>query len=251
METLESIKFLTFCIKAKTAYTNSILIGSKHIIAKKIGVSDYICRTYLNFGIKHGLIKRLSKNKYQIAKYSKLIRDINMVDPTECRFIRLHKDGSFNDITSKNLFAFFGFHLKAQEWMIKRKNHYNRLFEKTVSTGKSESMRRGEVKAFCRLRKEFGAKRKIRVNNYLMSGLNHLSHKLGVSVGKAHTLFKEWQGMGLIKRNIIIKDFNESLFKDPYFSRPKNLVYINDGYKLILGSKITLLSGLEPCVSDK
>lgn len=178
---ITQIKFLAFSIICKRRFTNSTLIGSPAEISKKIGISEHLTRTYLNYGLKNSLISSKG-NVYVFKKYKDIIGHVDVIDGLKP--YRFKKEGTFRELVEEILFTIAQVNFKRQKYNIDRYKKYLELLNQT------EILIKKEAYLLKRLHKKYGAGK--RFINKVITGQKHLSKILGVSQRIANSLLIKW-----------------------------------------------------------
>jgi hypothetical protein len=211
---LQRINFLNFAILVKRQYANSVVLGSKHSISLKVGVSDYQCRTFINYGLKNGLIKEINGG-YKLTSYDNIIEHLNIGSIKKYSF---YKFGTFEQLKDVNLYVIARANFKQQEFNIKQKTKYLTI-KKRIETGKYIT------KAEYRF---YNKKCVQSVNKIIVTGQKHISKLLQVSQGMAYRLMLKWVELGFIQRKVSFsKNFDR--FDDNRLLRLSIGNYICDG----------------------
>lgn len=220
---LIQVKFLCFAIIAKQKFVNSILLGSSHAISLKIGLSDHQTRKFINYGISNGLISKTNYG-YRLSGYSKIIDNIDAV--THKRHTSFYKEGNFNELVKKNLFAVASVKFKQQQYKIDRFKSIE-IIKQKIATGH---------KGITRKEYDFYKKNKnsVQGESFIVTGQKSISKMLNISQGYADKLLSEWGKLKLIFRTIMY-----SKYFDP-FNEDNPLLNL-DNKMVCLGSKIILI----------
>jgi hypothetical protein len=222
---LQQIHFLCFAIKAKQAFKNSVLIGSLNQISLKVGVSDFVTRKQINYGLKNGLIVK-SNNRYTLAKYNTILNSLQIV--THTKHLSLFKEGNFKELVEKNLFAVAKINFIQQLYKGKQSETIKRINKLvTEITGVKGKFSKRDYSLLTK------SKGRVLGENYIVSGQKHLCKLLNISQGLASTLLDKWAKMGLIFRTIIYSSF---------FDKNEINYSLNTSIpKICIGSKLVLL----------
>lgn len=199
---------------AKRQYVNSVVLGSLNQISKKLNISDYLCRTYVNYGLKNGLIVKI-KGGYIFAKYEEVFKHIGLENPKIYSFCKF---GNFQQLLERNTYAIARANFKQQEFIIKQKTKYLTIKNK-IETGKY--IKKADYRFF-------NSKCVQSVNKSIVTGQKHLSNLLGLSQGKAYKLLIKWVELGFITRKVSFsKNFDR--FEDNRLLRLEIGNFICDG----------------------
>lgn len=172
----------------KRHYVNSVILGSKHTISKKLGMSDYMCRSLLNYGLKNSLIREI-KNGYLFEKYDTIISHLGLDNIKKYSFV---KYGNLEQLLEVNSYIIARANFKQQEFNIKQKTKYFAI-KKKIETG--QYIKKSEYRIFTK-------KCVQSVNKSIVTGQKHLSKILGVSQGSAYNLMLKWVKNGFITREL-------------------------------------------------
>ncbi len=212
---LEKINFIAFTFTAKRQYVNSVLIGSKHEISKKLKISDYKTRKLINYGINQKLIDVTPKG-FKIAPYTKILAHLGIDNIKQYSFCKF---GSFEQLIERNLYIIARANYKQQAFKIKQKTKYFTIKNK-IETGQYIK------KADYRFYNNFKCVQS--VNKSIVTGQKHISKLLGVSQGYAYKLMLKWVNLGFIERKVSFsKNFDR--FEDNRLLRLEIGNFICDG----------------------
>lgn len=215
----ELFKFFNFAILIKRQYNNSVILGSYNELSKKLNLSYYLTKRYINFGLKIGLIHKLP-NGFKIASYDNLITKLGLADKIEN--YSFYKIGNLQELIIKNSFIIALHNFKAQEFKIKEKKKILSI-KNRIATGQ-------------RISKADYSKSKKECANFLSSivtGQKHLNKILGFSQNTCFNLLKIWHSFGFISRKVVYSN-NIDPFNTSYILR------LDKGNHISLGSKIVL-----------
>lgn len=230
MNGITQIKFLAFSIICKRRYINSVLIGSPAAIAKKIGISEYITRTYLNYGLKNGLIQK-NKN-YTLSSYHKIISHLDVIE--KIKHYKFKKEGTFKELIEEILFTIVHVNFKQQKYNIDRYQKYLNLLQTGIQT-------KSERNLFRRMHKKYGAGKKFL--NKIVTGQKHLSNLLGVSQRTANDLLNKWheeKRIFRLKAYVFISRVKEKVIYKNTIQDWGYCLNFNNGYYRCKGSEICL-----------
>lgn len=218
---LQQIQFLCFAIICKRMYLNSVLIGSPHLISKKIGISDYQTRKFINYGLKNGLISK-NNGYFSIAKYDLILESIEAVKIK--KQFTFYKEGNFSELVEKNLFAIASINFNQQLFKIKKAETL-KIIKYKLATG---------FKGITRKEYNFYNKNKscVQGENFIITGQKALCKLLKVSQGYSSYLLTKWAKIGLIFRTIQYSK---------YFDPNNSVVLRLDNNMICLGSKIVII----------
>lgn len=218
--------FLSFAIKVKAKYRNSVILGSINQISKKLEVSDYITRKQINYGLKNGLIVKI-KGGYQVAKYKDVLNSIDSIK--HIKHIKLFKEGTFSELVEKNLYAIARVNFNQQLFRGKQSATIKEL--RKLVTEETEMKGQFSKKEYDLYNK---SKHRVLGENYIVTGQKHLSKLLNISQGLACKLLSRWSELRLIFRTIIYT---------PYFDRNNTTYSLNFKVPMIcIGTKVGLIS---------
>lgn len=211
---LQRINFLNFAITAKRQYVNSVLLGSKHAISLKLNISDYQCRTLINYGLKNGLIREI-KGGYVFEEYDTIIKHIGLENIKRYSFCKF---GNLKQLFERNTYVIARANYKQQAFIIKQKTKYLTIKNK-IETGKY--ITRTEYRFF-------NNKCVQSVNKSIVTGQKHISKLLGLSQGLSYKLLLKWVELKFITRKIAFsKNFDR--FEDNRLLRLEIGNFICDG----------------------
>jgi len=212
---LDKINFVSFTFTAKRQYVNSVLIGSKHEISKKLKISDYKARKLINYGINHNLIE-VTPNGFKIAPYSKILAILGLENIKQYSFCKF---GNLSELVERNLYIIARANYKRQEFKIKQKTKYFKIKNK-IETG--QYIRKAEYRFY---NNNLSVQS---VNKSIVTGQKHISKLLGVSQGMAYKLLVKWAKLKFIERKVSFsKNFDR--FEDNRLLRLEIGNFICDG----------------------
>jgi len=223
---LSQVQFLCFAIIVKRNYCNSIILGSLNQISNKLGVTDYITRKQINYGLKNGLIAKI-KGGYKVQKYKSILEHLDAI--THIKHIKLFKEGNFAELVEKNLYAIARVNFNQQLFRGKQSETIKEL--RKLVTEETEIKGQFNKKDYDLYKK---SKQRVLGENYIVTGQKHLCKLLNISQGLASKLLSRWSELRLIFRTIIYTPFFDS--NDTNYSLNLNKPMI------CLGSKIGLIS---------
>lgn len=175
----------------KRHYSNSVILGSKHEISKKLGLSDHICRSLINYGLKNNLIKEID-NGYIFSKYDIIISHLG-IDESNINKYSFVKFGNLDQLMEVNSYVIARVNFKQQEFNIKQKTKYFSI-KKRIETGKY--IKKAEYRFYNKLKCVQS------VNKSIVTGQKHIAKILNTSQGTAYNLMLKWVNRGFIKREV-------------------------------------------------
>lgn len=206
----------------KRTFTNSTLIGSPAEISKKIGISEHLTRTYLNYGLKNSLIVKF-KGNYVLTSYDDIIEHIEVI--TYKKYYHFSKTGTFPELVDQILFEIANVNFKRQRYHINQRKKLKRSY---LPTAKRQHL----MKSYSSV----GAKHV----DAVVTGQKHLAKVLGVSQKKANDLLIYWNMTGRIIRRKIYKMISNVKSKAIYRSIVNQYGYCLDkrSYSICLGTQV-------------
>lgn len=223
---LSQVQFLCFAIIAKSKYRNSIILGSLNQVSKKLGVTDYITRKQINYGLNNGLIVK-TKGGFKVVKYKTILESIDTIK--HIKHIKLFKEGNFAELVEKNLYAIARVNFNQQLFKGKQSETIKEL--RKLVTEETEMKGKFTKKEYDLFKK---SKQRVLGENYIVTGQKHLCKLLNISQGLASKLLSRWSELKLIFRTIIYTQFfdNNNTNYSLHLNKPM----------ICLGSKIGLIS---------
>lgn len=202
-----------------------MLIGTPQSIAKKLNLSDYLTRTYLNYGLKNGLIYK-SKENYILTGYEKIIDHIRVI--TYKKYYHFKKTGTFKELIDDILLTIAKVNFKRQKYHIDQRTKLKRNYLRTVKRQQIEN--------------EYSRVGRENINS-IVTGQKHLAKVLGISSKKANNLLIEWDMSRKIVRRKIFQTISSVKNKAFYKNITNNYGYCLNyrGYSICKGSAVVAL----------
>ena len=224
--TIVQTELLAISILAKGIHRNSVLLGSKHKIAKKLNISYHTLRKCFNYGIANHLIIKF-KGGFIVPSYKRLIAMYGYT-PDQCKKFTIRKKGTFEELYLSNLFSIAEMNFKQQQFRSKFNEKILNIREKTRT--EKMSISKVEYKLFCKT-----LSMRVWLNKNIITGQYHLANILKVSSSYCNKLLKIWSDMKLIHRELLFsKDFDK--FEDSH-----RILRLKKGNFICKGSIITLI----------